>query len=49
MSVEIVIFPATMGAAIEYAGSAALEYETVRKLITWKIENRLMCIICNFD
>jgi DNA gyrase inhibitor GyrI len=33
--------PETKLAAIEPVGSPALEYETVRKLIAWKLENRL--------
>ena len=41
MDVEIVIFPETKVAVIEHLGSPALEYETVRKLIAWKLENRL--------
>ena len=42
MDVQIVNFPETMVAAIEHFGSPALEHDTVRKLIAWKIENRLM-------
>lgn len=42
MDVEIVIFPETRVAAIEHIGSPALEHETVRKLIAWKLENRLL-------
>ncbi len=42
MNVEIVTFPETKVAAIEHAGSPTLEYETVRKLIAWKLENRLL-------
>lgn len=42
MDVEIVIFPETKVAAIEHLGSPTLEYETVRKLIAWKLENRLL-------
>ncbi len=42
MDVEIVIFPETKVAAIEHLRSPALEHETVKKLITWKLENRLL-------
>ena len=42
MDVEIVIFPETKVAAIEHVGSPALEHETARKLIAWKLENRLL-------
>lgn len=42
MHVEIVVFPETRVAAIEHRGSPALEYDTVRKLVAWKIENRLL-------
>lgn len=42
MDVQIITFPATRVAAIEHFGSPLLEHETARKLITWKIENRLL-------
>jgi AraC family transcriptional regulator len=42
MDVEIVIFPETKVASIEHFGSPALEYDTARKLIAWKLENRLL-------
>jgi AraC family transcriptional regulator len=42
MNVQIVIFPETKVAAIEHFGSAASEHDTARKLIAWKIENRLL-------
>ncbi len=42
MDVEIVIFPETKVAAIEHHGSPALEHETVRKLVAWKLEKRLL-------
>jgi AraC family transcriptional regulator len=42
MDVQIVIFPETKVASIEHFGSPLLEHETARKLITWKIENRLL-------
>lgn len=42
MQVEIVTFPATRVALIEHRGAPALEHETARKLIAWKIDNRLL-------
>ena len=42
MNVEIVIFPSTKVAAVEHRGSPALEHDTARKLIAWKLENRLL-------
>jgi AraC family transcriptional regulator len=42
MDLEIVTFPETKVAAIEHRGSPALEYDTVRKLIAWKIENHFL-------
>ena len=42
MEVQIVTFPETKVAVIEHRGSPALEYETVWKLIAWKLENRLL-------
>ena len=42
MDIQIVIFPETKVAAIEHFGPPALEYETARKLIAWKLENRLL-------
>lgn len=42
MDVQIVMFPETKVAAIEHFGSPLLEHESARKLITWKIENRLL-------
>lgn len=41
MEVEIVTFPETKVAVIELRGSPALEHETVKKLIAWKIANGL--------
>ncbi len=41
MDVRIVEFPATKVAAIEHHGSPGSEYDTARKLIAWRIENRL--------
>jgi AraC family transcriptional regulator len=42
MDVQIVVFPETNVAAIEHFGSPALEHDTVRKLIAWKLEHRLL-------
>lgn len=42
MEVQIVTFPETKVAAVEHRGSPALEYDTVRKIIAWKLENRLL-------
>ena len=42
MNVNILIFPETKVAAIEHHGSPALEHDTARKLIAWKIEHRLL-------
>lgn len=42
MNVEIVIFPRTKVAAVEHRGSPALEHDTARKLISWKLENHLL-------
>lgn len=42
MNVEIVVFPETKVAAVEHRGSPALEHETARKLIAWKLEHRLL-------
>jgi AraC family transcriptional regulator len=42
MNVEIVVFPVTRVAAIEHRGSPALEHDTVRKLVAWKLEQRLV-------
>ena len=41
MNVRIVDFPETKVAALEHHGSPELEYETARKLIDWRIQNRL--------
>jgi AraC family transcriptional regulator len=40
--VQIVVFPETRVAAIEHFGSPALEHDTVRKLIAWKLEQGLL-------
>lgn len=42
MEVEIVTFPETKVAVVEHRGAPALEYETARKLIAWKIDNHLL-------
>ena len=42
MEVKIVTFPETKVAAVEHLGPPALEYNTVRKLVAWKLENRLL-------
>lgn len=42
MNVEIVIFPETKVAAVEHVGSPALEHETAKRLIAWKLENRFL-------
>ena len=42
MEVQIVVFPETRVAAIEHFGSPALEHDTVRKLVAWKLEHRLL-------
>ncbi len=41
MEVRIVDFPETKVAAVEHHGSPELEYATARKLIDWRIQNRL--------
>ena len=41
MNVQIVDFPETKVAVLEHRGSPALEHESVRKLIAWRLENRL--------
>jgi AraC family transcriptional regulator len=41
MEVRIVDFPETKVAVAEHRGSPKLEYETSRKLIEWRIQNRL--------
>lgn len=42
MSVEIIMFPLTIVACVEHVGSPALEHETAKKLLAWKLEHRLM-------
>ncbi len=41
MDIKIVHFPETMVAALEHKGSPAREHESVKKLIQWRIENKL--------
>ena len=41
MQVEIVQFPETPVAAIEHLGSTANVYESTRKLVEWRIQNRV--------
>lgn len=41
VDVKIVNFPETKVAALEHRGPPHLEYNTVRKLIEWRLENRL--------
>jgi AraC family transcriptional regulator len=42
MQVTYVTFPQTRVAAITHTGSPLQEHDTARKLISWKIENRLL-------
>jgi AraC family transcriptional regulator len=42
VNVEIVEFPETEVATIEHRGAPALEHDTARKLIAWKLEQRLL-------
>jgi AraC family transcriptional regulator len=41
MHVEIIEFPETPVAAIEHSGSTADIYESTRKLVEWRIHNRV--------
>lgn len=41
MEVKIVDFPETKVAVIEHLGSPAFEHEPVKKLMAWRIENKL--------
>lgn len=41
MEVEFVDFPETKIAVIEHLGSPDLEYESVKKLVSWRIDNKL--------
>ena len=42
MEAQIVTFPETKAAALEHRGPPTLEYDTVQKLVTWKLENQLL-------
>lgn len=42
MKVSIVTFPETKVAAISHMGPPALEHDTARKLIAWKLEHGLL-------
>jgi len=42
MEVRIVTFPETKLAALEHRGPPALEHDTVRNLVAWKLANRLL-------
>jgi len=42
MNVAIVMFPETKVAAVEHRGSPRSEHGTARKLIAWKLEQRLL-------
>jgi AraC family transcriptional regulator len=39
--VEIVNFPETKVAVVEHCGAPEKEYESVKKLVAWRIENKL--------
>lgn len=41
LNVEIVYFPETKVAVIEHCGAPEKEYESVRKLIAWRMANKL--------
>lgn len=41
MGVDIIIFPVTKVAVIEHHGSPESEHDSVKKLVAWRIENRL--------
>lgn len=42
MDVQMVIFPQTRVAMLEHRGDPAREHDSVRKLVAWKLENRLL-------
>ena len=42
MKIQIVMFPETKVAAIEHYGSPSSEHDTARKLIAWKLEQKLL-------
>jgi AraC family transcriptional regulator len=41
MDVQIVVFPETKVAAVEHRGPPQLEHETAKRLIAWRLRNRL--------
>lgn len=41
MDVKIIHFPETKVAVVEHRGSPATEYESVKRLIAWRVENKL--------
>ena len=41
MEVEIVFFPETKIAVIEHHGAPDKEYESIKKLIAWRMENKI--------
>jgi AraC family transcriptional regulator len=41
MDVKIVHFPETKVAVIEHHGSPKLEHESIQKLVSWRVENKL--------
>jgi len=41
MDVKIVNFPQTRVAALEHHGHPALEHESIKKLIAWRLENNI--------
>lgn len=41
MNVRIVHFPETRVAAVEHRGAPSLEHDTARRIIAWRIANRL--------
>ncbi len=41
MDVRIIDFPETRVAAVEHRGNPRLEHETARRLVAWRIANRL--------
>ena len=41
MDVEIVTFPETKIAVVEHHGSTINEHESIKRLVTWRIENKL--------
>ena len=41
MNIEIVNFPETKIAVVEHCGAPEKEYESVKKLVAWRMENKL--------